>query len=60
MSTYFGSQRAVWFRQLLTGMQYEIFWQGMHYEMANCIRDRPIQCGESLETPYFTLPHGWK
>jgi len=31
MSTYFGWQRVIWFDQLL--MQYEIFWQGMHYEL---------------------------
>jgi len=31
MSTYFGWQRVIWFHQLL--MQYEIFWQGMRYEL---------------------------
>ena len=41
MSTYFGWQRTVWIYQLL--MQYEIFWQGMHYELmryeiVNCIK----------------------
>jgi len=31
MSMYFGWQRVIWFHQLL--MQYEIFWQGMRYEL---------------------------